>query len=95
MAELTFFPAYAYANPGDLVTVGGKSFMYVPVSSRYGAGKYIAFETRDPNTALDEVEFIAQQPVVANDFDVPTGTPGETIRTINHRIDLKTIDPLS
>lgn len=95
MAELTFFPAYAYVNPGQLVTVGGKTFKYVPISSRYGAGKYIAFETRDPNTALDEVHFTHQYPVVSRDFKDDTSIPGEIIRTINHKIDLNTIDSLS
>lgn len=94
--EFPFFPSYNVVDPGDKVMHGGKVFMYVPVTSKYGVGKYVSFETRDPDETLDDTVFTHVQPVISQDIpDVPDPNTGKLQRVINHRLDLNSIDPLS
>ena len=92
--ETSYFPAYHDVNAGDKVMYGGKVFMYVPVSSKYGVGKYVSCETRDPDETLDDTVFTHINPVISVDTP-PDPAAGQKQRVINHSLDLKTIDSVS
>ena len=88
MAEdLTEFQNYDTISDGNRVNYGGKIYIFdTRNAGRFG--RYRIFESRDPDTIAQGIEFNNIKPIVVVDTDATESNP---LRTVETSIDLDTI----
>lgn len=102
MADLDTFPDYNSVENSARVEWGGKVFIFesiVPGSGDLGGrplGRYKVFESRNPDLVGSQTQFAAQEPVRTYEDGLSTDPiTGEKARTVNHLIDIESVDDIS